>query len=565
MLFLLESYYYKVYTVDKAFNYSAEIMGTSGLSSPTLIADATANNVDNNIDIAFTDDATWRDAVTAVSVNGINLNPLDYVLTAGNLQLKPSIGNTLLTTSGSKSVAIIATGYVAAAALQVINSGALVPANCVVTLVSGPLAPSAAKTMNCTAKDQYNNGVSGYQFKYDATIINANVVTAESYTIDGTAQTSTTNDVNLVALTSANGLSSFTIALPPVIDGGDGVSVQVQLNDGTSNIGSAASYTQTTTTWNGSTWSNGTPDSTFEAIIDGTYSGAAFNAKKLTINSGKSLTITSGNLTIQNEVINNGTMVIENNANLVQVLGTTNTNTGNIVVKRNSSPLLRLDYTLWSSPVAGQKLTDFSPLTSQSPSRFYTYDTANNQYSNAFDPTTTNFVAGTGYSIRMPNTADAVTPTAYAGQFTGVPNNGDVPFVLSTAGSGYNLVGNPYPSPITMATLVANNSTVISTTMYFWRKTNGVGTAYCTYNTAGSLFVTNGNAQSVDPAGVIQTGQGFFVQAIAPGSLVFKNGQRVANTAGQFFRTKQVATSDKIWLNATNTAGDFSQMAVNLY
>jgi hypothetical protein len=320
------------------------------------------------------------------------------------------------------------------------------------------------------------------------------------------------------------------------------------------------------TTWT-TTWSNGAPSATVEAIIDGSYStttNGSFTAKKLTINTGKSLTINSGTtVTVQNEVISNGTTVVENNANLIQVLGTTNTNIGNITINRNSSPLLRLDYTLWSSPVAGQNLASFSPLTSQSPSRFYTYDTANNQYSNTFDPTTTNFTAGTGYLIRVPNTADAGTPTAYAGQFTGVPNNGDVSFNLSTAGSGYNLVGNPYPSPITAATLVANNSGVIATTMYFWRKTNGIGTAYCTYNTSGSVFTTNGNTQSVDPAGVIQTGQAFFVQAIAPGSLVFNNGQRSTNTTGQFFKTKQVATADKIWLNATNATGDFSQMAVN--
>jgi hypothetical protein len=320
------------------------------------------------------------------------------------------------------------------------------------------------------------------------------------------------------------------------------------------------------TTWT-NTWSNGAPSTTVEAIIDGSYStttNGVFTAKKLTVNSGKSLTINSGTtVTVQNEVINNGSLVVENNANLVQVTGTTNINSGNIVVNRNSSPLLRLDYTLWSSPVAGQNLAAFSPLTSQSPSRFYTYDTANNQYSNAFDPTATNFAAGTGYLIRMPNTADSTTPTAYAGQFTGVPNNGDISFTLSTAGSGYNLVGNPYPSPITAATLVANNSTVISSTLYFWRKTNGIGTAYCTYNTAGSVFTTNGNTQSVDPTGIIQSGQGFFVQAIAPGSLVFKNGQRSTNTTGQFFKTKQVAAPSRIWLNAINAAGDFSQMAVN--
>ena len=321
----------------------------------------------------------------------------------------------------------------------------------------------------------------------------------------------------------------------------------------------------TTVTWNGSAWSNGTgPTASLEAVIDGTYSGAAFDAKKLTVNATKSLTVTSGTMTIQNEVINNGTMVMENNANLIQVNKTANT--GAITVKRNSNPLFRLDYTLWASPVAGQNLATFSPLTSQSPSRFYTYDTANNQFNNSFDPTATIFTPGRGYLIRMPNDASASTATAYAGQFTGVATNGDVYYTLSTSGNGFNLVGNPYPSPISIAQLLSDNNglgNIVTDTFYFWRKTNGgSGSAYCTYNNGTTTFVSNNNSNAANPNGVIQTGQGFFVKAAATGTLVFKNTQRVANTAGQFFKPAQAASADKIWLNATNATGDFSQMAV---
>ena len=326
----------------------------------------------------------------------------------------------------------------------------------------------------------------------------------------------------------------------------------------------------TTVTWNGSAWSNGTgPTASLEAVIDGTYTGAAFDAKKLTVNATKSLTVTGGTMTIQNEVVNNGTMVIENNANLIQVNNVVNT--GAITVKRNSNPLKRLDYTLWASPVARQNLAAFSPLTSQSPNRFYTYDTANNQFSNSFDPTATNFIPGRGYLIRMPNDADATNASAFAGQFTGVPTNGDVYYTLSTSGNKFNLVGNPYPSPISISNLLAFNtaiSNVIDATFYLWRKTNGVATvnssAYCVYNVSSSTYTANGvGASSFD--GIIQPGQGFFVKAWNGGSLVFKNSFRVANTnntSGQFFKPKQASSVDKIWLNATNAAGDFSQMAV---
>ena len=343
------------------------------------------------------------------------------------------------------------------------------------------------------------------------------------------------------------------------------------------------------TIWSGSAWSLGVPTATVEAIIDATYNTnvggvqVPFTTKKLTVNSGKSLTINSGaNITVQNEVISNGSLVVENNANLIQV--NTTLNTGAITVNRNSNPLKRLDYTLWSSPVAGvQTLAGFSPLTSQSPSRFYTFDTSfntagvNGSYTVVTTPTTTTFTKGAGYLIRMPDTNPlsgynaGTAALIYPGVFIGVPNNGDIPVSLiygASAGLRFNLVGNPYPSSINLFTLQSNNSTVIGNTFYIWRKTNGLGTAYCSYiptTTTTGTYVTNGNGQS--PAtfvGDVQTGQGFFVSALSTGPLVFKNGQRVS-TASSFFKTKQVAQEDKIWLNATNLAGDFSQMAVTYY
>lgn len=1019
---------YAIVHRDLAYNYSAPayvVIIASGLTPPSLTADATANTVDNNLDITSGGDTTWGAAITAVKIGATTLavGDWDKTTTPGTLILKPSNGNTLLRTPGTKAVTIVATGYIDATVNQTITAG--VPTVNSTATSSGLFALNTTRTITCTAKDQYNNLVSGYAFKYDATIINNSNTTTESYNLDGTAQTATVNDLSLVAMTDGSGVATFTVALPAIIDGNDGISIQVQLNNGSTNVGSAFSfsqlasqtipfgpltavtygdatfnlpltadsgltvtyissntavasvsgnvvtitgagstnitasqsgnssynaavdvvqgltvnqktltipdasalsrvyngllttnitgtptgvvpadaglvtldgvlkgtfadanvangigvtsncalsgtragnylltqptgltaditsasqsitfattsrnyksftaytpnatsatsvtnpitftssnpavaiivggqiqyvgigvttitasqaastnysatsanqtlnvmptplaawnfwtsastsqatkqayifnsdlvttssanfitrgagaaasggtsafrttnfpvttstptnlavasntvYFQTTiqasankqvslstidanfydaggfsaapgassqfgysldggttivpitalpvvsssltmtqldlsgiaalqnvpsgttiilryyasgqalnkgwgfgspyvttpaatagvpgtdglviggvvtdlpTTWNGTAWSNITgPDSTIVAIIAGNYNSTtngAFSAKKLTVNSG-TLTVTSGTtLTVQNEVINSGgSIVIENNANLIQVNNTTNS--GNAIVNRNSSALSRLDYTLWSSPVDSQNLLNFSPLTVAT--RFYTYDTSagtNGLYSAIASPSTTNFTPGAGYLIRMPdNAAAAPTTQVHNGQFTGVLNNGNVPFTMTDGGAGkrYNLVGNPYPSPITMSSFVTDNANITGT-LYFWRKTNGVGTAYCTW--AGGTFVTNSNAQSANPNGVIQTGQGFFVEGNGSGTAVlFKNTQRVANTAGQFFRTSDVVENNRIWLNATNSGGAFSQMAV---
>lgn len=322
------------------------------------------------------------------------------------------------------------------------------------------------------------------------------------------------------------------------------------------------------TTWtsaSGGSWSNGAPSATTAAVIEHDYTSAGnLDACSLTVTNNAVVIITSGdsvNLNGSLTVDAGSSFTLENNANLLQG-GTTNTNSGDITVKRNSSALLRQDYTLWSAPVAGQNLLAFSPSTLAT--RFYTYSTTANQYS-AVVPSTTDFATATGYLIRMPNNHPS-TATVWAGAFAGVPNNGDYGFTMVDNGSGqrFNAVGNPYPSPLDAVDFVSNTTNAANTTgtLYFWRKTNNAASpSYCSWTTGG--FVTNSEAQVFDPNDVIQTGQGFFVEASGSGtSLVFDNTMRTDDHANQFFRNQNTIERNRIWLNATNAEGLFSQTLV---
>lgn len=324
-----------------------------------------------------------------------------------------------------------------------------------------------------------------------------------------------------------------------------------------------------TTTWNGTIWSNGVPTSSTSAIISGNYNVSAnISACSLTVNNNAVVSIPSGfNVTLNGAItVSSGSFTLNNNANLIQSSNVANS--GNITVNRNSSALLRLDYTLWSSPVtnANQFLQAFSPATSTN--RFYNYSTSTNLFTNIASPSTTSFALGQGYLIRMPNDASSTVRTSYAGVFTGVPNNGIITLNMTNGGVGkrFNLVGNPYPSPISMTQFVADNASNITGTLYFWRKTNNPLTpSYCTL--LGGTFISNGESQVVNPNGVIQSGQGFFVEALnSATTLIFNNGQRAVNNGNQFFKTKSVEKNtvekNTIWLNATNSEGAFSQMAV---
>src|SRR5690606_35792579 len=132
---------------------------------------------------------------------------------------------------------------------------------------------------------------------------------------------------------------------------------------------------QSFTIWNGEEWSNGLPDDTKKAIIEGELAVMEdLSACEILLNSG-TLTVNSGvTLTVQGGIVNqqgSGNFIVESDANLIQNEPLAN-NEGGITVRRNSAPMMRLDYTLWSSPVSGQGIQALSPETL--PNRIYTYE-----------------------------------------------------------------------------------------------------------------------------------------------------------------------------------------------
>jgi len=318
-------------------------------------------------------------------------------------------------------------------------------------------------------------------------------------------------------------------------------------------------------------------------------------ANDLIIGTTTSLIVNSGkSITVDNRVINNGTasgLTIEDNAGLVQTNNVTNT--GQILQYKNSNNLYRLDYTLWSSPVQGQNLQDFS--TGTTASRFYEYhygtNSGNISLSAYFhvDPVNTSFTAGKGYLIRMPNALSSITgydagtnPTVFTGTFTGSPNNGTITVPVSTQGDRFTSVGNPYPSPISISEFFSQNSNIITGTVYLWRKRNGTGAS--TYATLTSVAYTanGGGTNTANSTGgqnasgyfignssnwVLAPGQGFLVQtkADAPANPVvtFNNSiRRVVPGAGQAFLRTTEGNTARMWLNITDANNAFSQAAL---
>jgi hypothetical protein len=330
--------------------------------------------------------------------------------------------------------------------------------------------------------------------------------------------------------------------------------------------------------------SDGTESIEFAADYQSTDDLTSCSCK---VNAGKLVTINAGHtLYVENQLVVESAagakLTFENNASLVQL--NDDVNTGNIIYKRNTTPVRRYDFTCWSSPVTripAFMLKDLSP------------DTLGDKYYK-YDPTTgwiiiyngaAEMVKGVGYIIRAPQYWDIYQPLVYSGSFTGVPNNGPVTVPLIAAERS-SLLGNPYPSAIYADYFIRDNQNNVYGTLYFWThntppakvlpgdKTYQYTTDdYAIYNLTGSVDVGHlsgaGATTSPNqnpPSGYIAAGQSFFAKSKTNLSAVFTNSMRVRGSNSQFFKSvatqKKNIESHKVWLNLSNAEGAFKQLLV---
>jgi hypothetical protein len=348
----------------------------------------------------------------------------------------------------------------------------------------------------------------------------------------------------------------------------DTVYIRAVVQSGICNVAysDVTTLTVVSTTWNGSTWSNGEPDSATTAFITGNYTANSnLFACNLTVSNNATVLIPDGfHVTLSGALAvgTGSTFTLEPNANLVQTASASSAvNTGKIRVKEVTPELKRQDYAMFSAPVIGQQLQAFSPSTLAS--RFYTYDASTNIYVAVNTPAATNFTVGKGYLIRTPNNFPT-TPTLWNATYEGTPFNGTLTIPVTTG--TYNAVGNPYPSAIDADMFFDANG--LAEALYFYRKTNGTNTtAYATYTKTGGVSSSvinggNGNqdqSNTLEPDGTIAVGQGFVVKA-SSNAITFTNAMRINDEHGIQLRT--ILERHRIWLNMSNPTGFFSQTLV---
>ena len=348
---------------------------------------------------------------------------------------------------------------------------------------------------------------------------------------------------------------------------------------------SATCYTATiavkistgTTTWNGSLpWTNGTPTLSKAAIINADYNtgtNGSFDACNVTVNATRTLTIASNTyVNIENGLLVNGNVLVQDNGSLVQINDTA-TNSGNITVEREAV-VNNLDYVYWSAPVTGQSLaTLFPAIPNYLKWRWdATATNANGTEGNWLAHNST-MTAGVGYIVG--NTVAATFTKA----FTGATHNGIYNTVQIKRGStvgitpsdrndNWNLLGNPYPSAISVERFLDLNPELegfalvwkhvqppTSTVDPFYQDfvSNYYANDYMSINSTGN----NGSGVRVD----IASGQGFMV-AMDNGSAltttaIFNNSMRNKSyDNSQFFRSANTTNQNRIWLDIS--AGSLS-------
>ncbi|MDX6747466.1 ice-binding family protein [Polaribacter sp. PL03] len=272
-----------------------------------------------------------------------------------------------------------------------------------------------------------------------------------------------------------------------------------------------------TTTRIGNAWSNGYPDRSRNVTISENYNhiSTPFSARKLVINNNSKLAITDNLLVVTDEVtlVNSNdeirligtSQLIQTHEEISKVFGN-----GKLLVDQNSMvpSLYRFNY--MSSPVstlttntytiesvlkdgtnsldATSNITDIakditfvggydgstSDPISLADYWLYTYATGSNGRSNwehKYKNGTIN--KGDGYIFKGPGRTQNYT-------FVGTPNDGSFNSTTSVGANESYLIGNPFPSAMSVKNFIEDNINSTSATLYFWQhvaESNAEGSA----------------------------------------------------------------------------------------
>ncbi|OON66925.1 DUF4394 domain-containing protein [Hymenobacter sp. CRA2] len=326
----------------------------------------------------------------------------------------------------------------------------------------------------------------------------------------------------------------------------------------------------------------------FTGSANQTISGTTSTFDVLTTNTGA--VVLNAPVRIQRSLNLTGSLVSQGNLTLLSTAARTahvlnlgnNTVFGNVTVQRYIDPSLNAGpgYRHFSAPVTGSTVGDLA-VGSYAPVVNPAYNTApvptsvtpfptvfgydETRVTSSGNPAPQDFDRGffspaaladpltvaRGYTVNIPA---GLTP-----DFVGTLNNGPITASGLTRGtqteSGWQLLGNPYPSPLDWDLVGRSN---VDAAVYVYRSTGPYAGTYSSYVANGAG--TNGGTD------VIGLGQGFFVRVSTPGTsngqVSFTNAARLAPEESPVFQRPNAITGPLVRLELRGAAGPADETVV---
>ncbi|MCB0754868.1 MAG: T9SS type A sorting domain-containing protein, partial [Flavobacteriales bacterium] len=306
-------------------------------------------------------------------------------------------------------------------------------------------------------------------------------------------------------------------------------------------------------------WSTGAvPGATDNALIPSNPSGnnypevfGVYSVGLLRTAAGSEMSVEDGGaITVSFFADINGDLSVANNGSFVQPTGSVLSGTGTFHVRKVGSG----DYDYWSSPITSYSGGLVAGSYIYNPA-LGTDDPSDDEYDPGWIAASGSMIPGKGYARQ----------NGWLQTFHGTANNGTVSIAVDQnplPNVSWNLIGNPYPSGISVASFLSTNSGILDIpAVYLWddpgTQPYGIGD-YAVRNAAGGTAGGGGNV----PGPNIGTAQGFKVKVAADGNVQFTNAMRTTGNSAMLFRQSD---SRRLWINVTSPNGFFNQTLVGFF
>jgi hypothetical protein len=300
--------------------------------------------------------------------------------------------------------------------------------------------------------------------------------------------------------------------------------------------------------YNGIDWFPNAPDENIALdnaiIMSGEFTLTSdMEVNNLSVQLGGSLIVEPGNtITTHGDINVNGTSLLELRSSATSYAGliANGTVNGKVIYKRHVNNN-DIDATgsndLIAPPLSGQAFNEFlinnSNIVSNSDNTLYLFGPFNKEIG-AYDiygaSETATLNAGTGYRAASTDTGTF--------SFTGTVNTGDVEVTISNSGPAFqewNLIGNPYPSYLNLATFLTTNITAFGT--------NSAAIYGYDGDASDGWTVWNQATAASHPDYLITPGQGFFVASEASrGPINFLPAMRVIGQSDDFIEGRSASS-----------------------